>query len=215
MSNAIIYTRVSSKEQGKSGLSLFAQSDTCHQFATSNRFVIIGEYSEVASGKEGIDKRIQLSAALLQAKKTKSIIIISKLDRLSRDVAFISALMSNGVPFIVVELGVNTDPFTLHLYAALAEKERSLISQRTKAALAACKKPLGNRTNLSTAQSLGASANAAKSSSFKSTLLPLVQPLRDQGQSLAYIANYLNLLKIKSARGGEWSAKTVSRIFEN
>ena len=77
---------------------------------------------------------------LAEARKKKAAIIVAKLDRLSRDVAFIAGLMAKGVPFVVAELGVDADPFMLHLYAALAEKERSMISQRTKAALAAAKK---------------------------------------------------------------------------
>jgi DNA invertase Pin-like site-specific DNA recombinase len=86
-----------------------------------------------------LDRRPQLAAALGQARKAKCPVIVAKLDRLSRDVHFISGLMSHRVPFIVAELGADADPFMLHLYAALAEKERALISARTRAALAAKK----------------------------------------------------------------------------
>jgi DNA invertase Pin-like site-specific DNA recombinase len=88
-------------------------------------------------GRDALDRPPQLAAALAAARTAKSSVIVSKLDRLSRDVAFGSGLMAQQVPFIVVELGRNADPFMLHLYAALAEKERRLISEWTKAALAA------------------------------------------------------------------------------
>ena len=100
---------------------------------------LIAEYVEIETGKgaDALDRRPELSAALAQARKAKCPILVAKLDRLSRDVHFISGLMAHRVPFIVAELGADADPFMLHLYAALAEKERSLISARTKAALAA------------------------------------------------------------------------------
>ena len=100
---------------------------------------IIGEYVEAETGKgaDALDRRPQLAAALAAARTAKCSVVVSKLDRLSRDVAFVSGLMAQRVPFIVAELGRDADPFMLHLYAALAEKERRLISERTKAALAA------------------------------------------------------------------------------
>ena len=99
---------------------------------------IIAEYVEAETGKgaDALDRRPQLAAALAAAKTAKCCVLVSKLDRLSRDVAFVAGLMAQRVPFIVAELGRDADPFMLHLYAALAEKERRLISERTKAALA-------------------------------------------------------------------------------
>ena len=111
------------------------------------------EYVEVETGKgaDALDRRPRLAAALAAARKTRAPVVVAKLCRLSRDVAFISGLMAQRVPFIVAELGTDADPFMLHIYAALAEKERGMIAERTRAALAA-KKPqganLGNRTNL-------------------------------------------------------------------
>ena len=121
---------------------------------------IIAEYVEAETGKgsDALDRRPQLAAALSAARAAKCPVIVSKLDRLSRDVAFISGLMAQRVPFIVAELGADADPFMLHLYAALAEKERRLISERTKAALAAKKASgsrLGNPTNASDAARIG------------------------------------------------------------
>ena len=141
MEMAIAYYRVSTKRQQRSGLGLDAQRAAVARFAEAEGMTIIGEYVEVETGKgaDALDRRPQLAAALLAAKKAKCSVLVSKLDRLSRDVAFISGLMAQRVPFMVAELGRDADPFMLHLYAALAEKERRLISERTKAALAARK----------------------------------------------------------------------------
>jgi DNA invertase Pin-like site-specific DNA recombinase len=113
------------------------------------------------------------------------------LDRLSHDVAFISGLMARGTPFIVAELGSDVDPFVLHLFAALGEKERKMIGARTKAALAAKKAErvlLGNRTNLSKAQALGQATNAAKAAAFRAKVLPTIEHLKEQGMTLDRIA---------------------------
>jgi len=142
MAGAIGYVRVSTAEQGKSGLGLEAQRAAIEAFALREGFVVSDWFTEVQSGKrvsDTLDERPQLQQALKLGKERKSPILVSKLDRLSRDVHFISGLMVQRVEFIVAELGRSTDPFMLHLFAALAEKERMLISQRTKAALAALK----------------------------------------------------------------------------
>ena len=142
MSNAIGYVRVSTAEQGKSGLGLEAQRAAIEAFAAREGMAVTEWFSEVQSGKrvsDTLDDRPQLQRALALSKAQKSPILVSKLDRLSRDVHFISGLMIHKVEFMVAELGPDVDPFTLHIFAALAEKERDLISQRTKAALAALK----------------------------------------------------------------------------
>src|SRR6516165_5644785 len=137
----VAYYRVSTQGQGRSGLGLEAQRKAVEQFAAAEAMHVAHEFVEVETGKgaDALDKRPQLAAALKAAKKLKTHIVVAKLDRLSRDVAFISGLMAKGVPFIVSELGRDTDPFMLHIYAALAEKERRLISERTRVALAAAK----------------------------------------------------------------------------
>jgi DNA invertase Pin-like site-specific DNA recombinase len=142
MKTAVAYTRVSTAEQGRSGLGLEAQRTAIEAFAEREGIAISAWFSEVQSGKRISDtlaERPQLSAALKASQAAGAPVLVSKLDRLSRDVHFISGLMVHKVPFIVAELGVDIDPFLLHLWAALAEKERNLISQRTKAALAALK----------------------------------------------------------------------------
>ena len=214
---AVIYTRCSTQEQSKSGLGLQAQAVVCEAFASANGYEVLDTVVEVASGKYCLDKRPKLSAALALAKKNKAPIIISKLDRLSRDVSFISSLMSNGVPFIVVELGLHADPFTLHLYAALAEKERMLISNRTKEGLARTKAngvTLGNRTNLDSARVKGHATNAAKAAAFKAPLIEDIKAYRAAGLSMETIATKLNEKKIKTANGFEWSKGTVSRMLK-
>src|SRR6476660_8626368 len=135
MRSIISYIRVSTQKQGRSGLGLEAQRAANAQFAMREGYTVAGEYTEVETGKgfDALERRPQLAAALAEAKRRKCSIVVAKLDRLSRDVAFISGLMARRVPFIVAELGHDVDPFMLHIYAALAEKERRNISVRTKA----------------------------------------------------------------------------------
>src|ERR1700749_2835193 len=152
MESAVAYLRVSTQRQQRSGLGIEAQRAAVARFAEAEGFTIISEYVEAETGKgaDALDRRPQLAAALAAAKIAKCSVLVSKLDRLSRDVAFVSGLMAQRVPFMVAELGRDADPFMLHLYAALAEKERRLIDERARAALGAKKAQgarLGNRTN--------------------------------------------------------------------
>jgi DNA invertase Pin-like site-specific DNA recombinase len=141
MKPAISYIRVSTQKQGRSGLGLEAQQAALARFAEAEGFTFAKAFQEVetAKGDDALDRRPQLAAAIKAARKAKAPIIVAKLCRLSRDVHFISGLMAHKVPFIVAELGPDADPFMLHIYAALAEKERRLISQRTREALQAAK----------------------------------------------------------------------------
>ena len=168
---------------------------------------------ETGKGADALDRRPKLAAALEQARKAKCPVIVAKLDRLSRDVHFISGLMAQKVLFIVAELGANADPFMLHLYAALAEKERSLISQRTRAALAAKKAQgvrLGNRTNLNQAQAKGAAANGAQADRHAANILPIIREVQAAGiTTLKGIAEALNARGIRTARGGRWHNSTI------
>jgi DNA invertase Pin-like site-specific DNA recombinase len=118
-----------------------AQRKAVASFAEAEGFTIIAEFTEIETGKgsDALDRRPELKAALKAAKKAKCEVAVAKLDRLSRDVAFISGLMAQRVPFIVAALGRNVDPFMLHVYAAMAQQERAMISRRTKEALAAAK----------------------------------------------------------------------------
>ena len=142
---------------------------------------------------------------------------MAKLDRLSRDVAFISGLMAQRVPFIVAELGRDADPFMLHLYAALAEKERRLISERTKAALAARKAQgakLGNRRNPAEAAAVGHRAITAEADAFAANVLPIVNSLRSTGLAdLRGLARALNDRGVRTARGGRWHVSNVRNLL--
>jgi DNA invertase Pin-like site-specific DNA recombinase len=122
-------------------LGLETQREALERFAQANALEIISEFTEIETGKgaDALELRPQLASALNMARKRKCSIAVAKLDRLSRDVHFISGLMVHRIPFIVAELGADIDPFMLHIYAALAQKERALISERTKAALRAAK----------------------------------------------------------------------------
>ena len=137
----IAYYRVSTAGQGRSGLGLEAQRRATQAFAKSEGLEIVAEYTEVETGKgsDALDRRPLLKAALKHARRSKASVCVAKLDRLSRDVAFIAGLMAQKVPFIVAALGRNVDSFVLHIYAALAQQEREMISRRTKEALQAAK----------------------------------------------------------------------------
>ena len=152
-----------------------------------------------------LDRPPQLAAALKAAAKSKCAVAVSKLDRLSRDVHFISGLMSHKVPFIVAELGPNVDPFTLHIYAALAQQERLMISQRTRVGLAAAKArgvQLGNADL--------AKANRGAALDRAETLRPVFA--ETAGMSAHKAADVLNSRRIATPTGRPWSAKTVLRV---
>jgi DNA invertase Pin-like site-specific DNA recombinase len=141
MKPIVSYIRVSTGKQGKSGLGIEAQREAIARFAAAEGLEVLMEFVEVETGKgnDALNRRPKLAEALTKARKAKAPVAVAKLCRLSRDVAFISGLMAHKVPFIVAELGADCDPFMLHIYAALAEKERMMISQRTREALKAAK----------------------------------------------------------------------------
>src|SRR3954469_25935122 len=189
MTAAIAYYRVSTARQGKSGLGIEAQKAAVQRFAEAEGIEVLSEHVEVETGKgaDALERRPELSAALVQARKAKCPVLVAKLDRLSRDVHFILGLMAHRVPFIVAELGPDADPFMLHLYAALAEKERALISARTKAALAAKKAQgvkLGNPRNIQAAGQLGRKALVSAADQFARDILPAVNAIRTRAQYL-------------------------------
>src|SRR6185437_3750331 len=171
--------RVSTSQQGRSGLGIEAQRRALAHFSQSEGLAITHEFVEIETGKgsDALDRRPQLKAALAAARKLKCHVAVAKLDRLSRDVHFISGLMAHKVPFLVAELGPDVDPFVLHLFAALAEKERSLISTRTRQALAAAKArgvTLGN-PKLAVARKSALQAVTAEADRFAANVLPIIR----------------------------------------
>jgi DNA invertase Pin-like site-specific DNA recombinase len=219
---AIAYLRVSTTGQGRSGLGLDGQRAAIEAFAAANGFVIAGEHVEVQSGKgaDALDQRPQLATALQAARKLGkgTSVIVAKLDRLSRDVAFIAGLMAQKVPFIVAELGADADPFMLHLYAALAEKERALIAARTKAALQAAKGrgvTLGN-PKLAQAREVANTRKKAEADQTASEVMPVIASIRQGGAtSLRAIAAVLEARGVRAPRGGAvWTAMAVKRVID-
>ena len=219
MKKLVAYLRVSTQAQGHSGLGLEAQRAMVERFASSENAEIVAEFVEVETGKgsDALDRRPQLAAALDQARQIGGAVVVAKLDRLSRNVHFISGLMAHRVPFVVAELGSNTDPFMLHIYAALSEKERNLISERTKAALAvkiAQGAKLGNRTNLAEAQALGGATIRREAAKRDANLLPVIDQITAAGAtSYRQIADQLNARRISAPRGGKWQPTTVRNVI--
>jgi len=218
---AAAYTRVSTDKQGHSGLGLEAQQAAIRAFAAREGFDIVEWYTEVETGKgaDALARRPQLAAALKAGRALRGPVLVSKLDRLSRDVHFISGLMAERVEFIVTELGRQADPFVLHLFAALAEKERQLISERTKAGLAAAKArgvQLGNpRLRAGTPEFVAVArrARTEKADDRATDLSDLIASARASGKAtLQQIADYLNMLGVPTARGATWSPMAVLRI---
>ncbi|KQP11571.1 resolvase [Methylobacterium sp. Leaf99] len=215
----IAYLRVSTERQGKSGLGLEAQRAAVCTFAEAHGYRITGEHVEIETGKgsDALARRPHLAAALASARKAKCAVVVAKLDRLSRNVAFIAGLMAQRVPFVVAELGEDADPFMLHLYAALAEKERAMIAARTRAALAVKRAQgvkLGNRTNLPVASRAGGASTALAADAFAARVVPVIAAMQTAGAtSLRAVAAALNARCVETARGGEWTAVQVARVL--
>lgn len=220
MVQVVTYLRVSTAQQGKSGLGVDAQREAVARFCQVEGYEVLAEYVEVESGKgsDALDRRPKLAEALARAKRAKCAVVVAKLDRLSRDVHFISGLMAQRVPFIVAELGAGADPFMLHIYAAFAERERAIIGARTKAALEALKAKgakLGNWTNLPAVAMKGAAANRERADVFADNVLPVVRQMQAAGvTSLAALAEGLNSRGIPTARGGTWHPSTVRNLMQ-
>lgn len=209
---AVAYCRVSSREQGRSGLGLEAQRAAIERFCEADGELIITEwFTEVESGKRVSDTlaaRPQLAGALNQAALLGGPVVVSKLDRLSRDVHFISGLMVHGVQFIACDLGRQSDPFMLHLFAALAEKERALISERTTAALKALKArgvKLGSPTPASGGHKAQNEAHARDA---------LLLPLIPDGLNLQETADWLNAAGMRTAPGLGFTRDSVRRMLK-
>jgi DNA invertase Pin-like site-specific DNA recombinase len=209
----VTYARVSTARQGKSGLGLDAQRSAMAAFVQAHGMTVAGEFVEIETGKghDALERRPQLKAALAEAKQLKCPVLVSKLCRLGRDVHFISGLMVNRVPFIVSELGPDVDPFMLHVYAALSEKERKLISDRTRDALKAAKargRVLGKH-----GRDVLGPRNRAAALERARLLEETVRLLQAEGRGVRDIAVTLNEREIPAPRGGKWHATSVHRLL--
>lgn len=219
MTTAIGYVRVSTTAQGRSGLGLEAQRAAIAQFAKAEGLEVseVFEEIETGSGADALERRPKLAAALQAARKAKAPVLVAKLDRLSRDVHFISGLMAHRVEFVVCDLGRQSDPFVLHLYAALAEKERGMIAARTKAGLKAAKRrgtKLGmdgkSKAEGRAIAALGAEANRAAALERLTPELRLqIKDSLTEGRSLRAAAEWLNERGIESPGGGRWHAPSL------
>jgi DNA invertase Pin-like site-specific DNA recombinase len=217
MAQAIGYVRVSTTSQGRSGLGLAAQRVAIARFAAAEGLDVTQVFEEIetGSGADALDRRPQLATALKVARKAKAPVLVAKLDRLSRDVHFISGLMAHRVEFVVCDLGRQSDPFVLHLYAALAEKERNMISARTKAGLAAAKArktKLGmsarSKSEVQEIAEKGAKANKDAAIATAETLRKSIVAALD-GRSLRAASEWLNDCRIASPGGGRWHAPSL------
>ena len=211
----VTYKRVSHKEQSRSGLGLEAQQrdiDLYLQNFSDVPYEVLQEFVEVQSGAD--DSRPQLAAAIDLAKKERAVLVVAKLDRLSRRVSFLSSLMEDvDLEFRVAALPT-ADKFSLHIYAALAEQERTFISQRTRSALAAAKArgvrlgaPRHHLDSLARARSEAALKAAQK-------VEGIILPLRKQGSTLKQICDVLNSSGIKTRTGKSFAPMQVSRMLK-
>lgn len=211
----IAYYRVSTDRQGASGLGLEAQKKAVADFLNGGDWELLGEYTEVESGKRH-ENRPELHAALSACKRNKATLVIAKLDRLSRNVAFIATVLDSKVEVAVVDMP-HADTLTLHIMAAVAQHERKMVSERTKAALAAKKArgaKLGNRVNLAEAQAKGSMATKRAAEAFAANVLPIIEQIQKSGiASYNGIAAALNARGIQTARGGLWAAATVRNVL--
>jgi DNA invertase Pin-like site-specific DNA recombinase len=212
--NFVAYYRVSTDKQGKSGLGLEAQRVAVEDFLNGGNWELVEEFTEVESGSR--KDRPELERAMAACRKHKATLVIAKLDRLARNVAFVANLMESGVEFVAVDMP-QANKLTVHILAAVAEHEREMISQRTRDALAAAKArgvKLGN-PNIAMARAKGQLVIKSKADKHAQNILPVITAIRDAGvTSLRSIADALNQRGIETARGGSWHAASVGRIIQ-
>ena len=208
----VSYLRVSTDKQGRSGLGIEAQREAVARFSNGGTWAQLAELVETESGKNA--DRPQLREAIAQCRQTGATLLIAKLDRLARNVAFISALMEQGVPFVACDMPTAT-PFMLHVYAAMAEEEARAISLRTKVALAAAKargvKLGGWRGDPHTAAATAGVAR--KADTFAADVGPMATDMRRRGLSLRQVAAEMTRRGIRTPRGGAWTATAVRNVL--
>lgn len=213
----VTYLRVSTDRQGKSGLGLEAQRKAVADHV-AGKGEIAAEYVEIESGKK--NDRPQLARALAEAKRIGAVLLIAKLDRLARNVAFIANLLEAGVEIAAADMP-EANRFLLHVMAAVAEHEAQATSDRTRAALfpdpSRHRPSQSHTTGLSRCQRRaarkGAECNARKADQHAANVLPIIRQIAARGASLRQIAEELNMRGIKTARGGLWYAATVRNVM--
>lgn len=226
MQKLVAYYRVSTKRQGESGLGLDGQRAAVEEYARRNGAIVIGIYTEVESGKRA--DRPELATAIAHAKRSKARLVVAKLDRLARNVAFLSALMESGADFVAID-NEHANRLTIHILAAVAEAEAKAISERTKSALAAARRrgaQLGSarpghwdgmeQRRLAGSKVGSARAAAVHRESAKADyadLLPTMAEFRKAGDSLRTIAARLNDLGHTTRSGGQWNPMTVRNVL--
>ena len=215
----ISYLRVSTAAQGRSGLGIEAQRTSVESYLNGGDWELVAEYVEVESGKK--TDRVQLGKALRHAELTGATLIIAKLDRLSRDAAFLLRLQNEGVRFIAADMPLATN-LTIGIMALVAQQESSAISIRTKEALAAAKArgvKLGNPNGARCLRGIGNAAaikaRQSKADCRASKVFAIIQEIQAEGiTSKNAIAKALNTRAIQAPRGGAWFAASVSRVME-
>lgn len=211
----IAYYRVSTARQGQSGLGLEAQREAVSRFLAAQNAgpeQPVGEYTEVESGKRS-KNRPQLLAALAQCRKLKATLVIAKLDRLARNVHFISGLMETGVEFVAVDMP-KANKLTVHIMAAMAEFEAQAISQRTKAALEAARARGAQFGNPRWSESIEAARKAKGLIPPAPAIVEMMEKHRAEGLTLRAIADRLNALGLRTPKGSAWYASTVRGALE-
>lgn len=209
----VAYFRVSTDRQDKSGLGLEAQREAIMNYLDAGRWTLIGEFTEVESGKR--NDRPELVKALAACKRRKAKLVIAKLDRLGRNLAFIATLMESGVEFVAVD-NPHVNELTVHFLAAVAQREREMISERSTAALLAAKRRgrrLGN-PNLPEVAKRGVAALQANAKVFAANVRPIIDEIIAAGaKSHNAIAAKLNERNVPTARGGVWTHVQVGAIL--
>lgn len=212
ITQVVSYLRVSTGRQGQSGLGLEAQREAVARYAADKGFELLAEFLEVHTGKgaDALAKRPQLVAALAMAKKQGARLVAAKLDRLGRNVHFISGLIEMGVNFAAADMP-DADTFQLHIYAALAQQEGKAISQRTKDALAAAK---AKGTVLGTHGKILAASNRADAIERVAPMMPMLADMKAEGLSMRAMVASLNDKGIPSPAGGKWHLANLHRAMQ-
>lgn len=207
----VAYYRVSTDRQGRSGLGLDAQRAAVAAWL-AGKGQVTAEFTEIESGRK--NNRPRLAEALAICRQRRATLVIARLDRLARNVHFISGLMESKINFVAVDMP-EASRLTLHVLAAFAEHERDLISGRTRAALQAAKARGTRLGNPRAAETIGLAhrANRAQADAFAAPLRAMLEAMRAEGQSYRAIADELNRRGISAARGGLWHAQSVLNLL--